>query len=331
MAAGLRSFLVLGAGLILVGALVVILGWSRYTLPGPLGETRTVVIPRGAGVNEIARQLWRAGVLAEPYSFQLGTRIDDTATRLRSGEYAFAAGISPRDVAALLALGKTVIRRVTLTEGLTTSQMLTLISAAEGLEGEIGDLPGEGDLLPETYFYTWGDARRQIVGRSRRAMADLVAELWAKRAADLPLRTPAEAVTLASIVEKETSIGEERPRVAAVFINRLRSGMKLQADPTVIYGLTQGRAPLDRPLSRADLETGHRWNTYVITGLPPTPIANPGRASLEAVLRPIQSDEIFFVADGTGRHVFARTLAEHNRNVARLRELERARAAPAAQ
>jgi UPF0755 protein len=328
MAAGLRSFLVLGAGLILVGALVLILGWSRYTLPGPLDEPRTLVIPRGAGVNDIARQLWRAGIIAEPYSFQLGTRVDETATRLRSGEYAFSPGISPRDVAGLLAAGKTVIRRVTLAEGLTTAQMIALVVSAEGLEGDVGELPGEGEFLPETYFYSWGDARRHIVTRGRRAMAELVADLWAKRAPDLPLRTPAEAVTLASIVEKETSIGEERPRVAAVFLNRLRAGMKLQADPTVIYGITQGRGPLDRPISRADLETPHRWNTYVITGLPPTPIANPGRASLEAVLRPLTSDEIYFVADGTGRHLFARTLAEHNRNVARLRELERSRTAP---
>lgn len=326
MASGLRSFLVLGAGLILVGALVLILGWSRYTLPGPLDEPRTVIIPRGAGVTDIARQLWRAGIIAEPYSFQFGTRADDTATRLRSGEYAFAPGISPRDVAAMLAAGRTVVRRVTLAEGLTTAQMVGLLGIAEGLEGDVGDLPGEGELLPETYFYSWGDARRQVIARGRRAMADLVADLWAKRAADLPLRTPSEAVTLASIVEKETSVAEERPRVAAVFINRLRSGMKLQADPTVVYGITQGRGPLDRPLSRADLETAHRWNTYVITGLPPTPIANPGKASLEAVLRPAVSDELYFVADGTGRHLFARTLPEHNRNVARLRELERQRA-----
>ena len=328
MASGLRSFLLLGVGLILVGALVLILGWSRYTLPGPLTEPRTVIIPRGAGVTDIARQLWRSGIIAEPYSFQFGTRIDDTATRLRSGEYAFAPGISPRDAANALALGKTVIRRVTLAEGLTTAQMIALLGGAEGLEGDIGDPPGEGEFLPETYFYSWGDARRQIVARGKRAMAELVTELWAKRAEGLPLRTPAEAVTVASIVEKETSIAEERPRVAAVFLNRLRAGMRLQADPTVIYGITQGRGVLDRPISRADLETPHRWNTYVISGLPPTPIANPGRASLEAVLRPAASDELYFVADGTGRHVFARTLAEHNRNVARLREVERSRSAP---
>jgi len=326
VASGLRSFLLLGVGLILAGALVLILGWSRYTLPGPLTEPRTVIVPRGAGVAEIARQLWRSGIIAEPYSFQFGTRVDDTATRLRSGEYAFTPGVSPRDVAATLAAGRSVVRRVTLAEGLTTAQMVALLGAAEGLEGDIGDLPGEGEFLPETYFYSWGDARRQVVSRGRRAMSELLAELWAKRAPDLPLRTPAEAVTLASIVEKETSIAEERPRVAAVFINRLRAGMRLQADPTVVYGITQGRGALERPISRADLETPHRWNTYVITGLPPTPIANPGRASLEAVMRPATSDELYFVADGSGRHVFARTLTEHNRNVARLRELERQRA-----
>ncbi len=325
MASGLRSFLVLGAGLILVGALVLILGWSRYTLPGPLDEARTVVVPRGAGVGDIARQLWRSGILAEPYSFQFGTRVDDTATRLRSGEYAFTPAMSPRDAAAMLAAGRTVVRRLTLAEGLTTAQMIGLLGTADGLEGDIGEVPGEGEFLPETYFYSWGDARRQIVARGRRAMADLVAELWVKRASDLPLRTPSEAVTLASIVEKETAVAEERPRVAAVFINRLRSGMKLQADPTVIYGITQGRGPLDRPISRADLEMPHRWNTYVMAGLPPTPIANPGRASLEAVLRPMASEELYFVADGTGRHVFARTLVEHNRNVTRLREIERGR------
>ena len=268
-------------------------------------------------------------MIAEPYSFQFGSRVDDTATRLRSGEYAFPPSISPRDAAAMLAAGRTVVRRITLAEGLTIFQILELVGAAEGLEGDIGERPGEGEFLPETYFYSWGDARRQIVARGRRAMSELLAELWSKRAADLPLRSPAEALTLASIVEKETSVAEERPRVAAVFLNRLRQNMKLQADPTVIYGASQGRGVLDRPPSRADLDSGHRWNTYVITGLPPTPIANPGRASLEAVLRPLASDELYFVADGTGRHVFARTLNEHNRNVARLREIERQRAGEA--
>lgn len=328
MPAGLRSFLLLGVGLVLVAALVLILGWTRYTLPGPLTEARTVIVLRGSGVDDIARQLWRAGVLAEPYSFQFGVRFDESAGRLRPGEYAFPAAISPREVAAMMAAGRTVVRRLTLPEGLTTAQMLALVRTAEGLEGDIGDAPGEGELLPETFFYSWGDSRRQMVARARRAMGDLVAELWARRAPDLPLRTPAEAVILASIVEKETAIAEERPQVAAVFLNRLRRGMRLQADPTVIYGLTAGAGPLDRPLSRIDLETAHRWNTYVIAGLPPTPIANPGRASLQATLQPAASEDLYFVADGSGRHLFARTLAEHNRNVARLREIERTRLAP---
>lgn len=325
MPAGLRSFLLLGVGLVLVATLVLILGWTRYTLPGPLTEGRTVIIPRGSSVDDIARQLWRAGVLAEPYSFQFGVCFDESAGRLRPGEYAFPASISPRDVAAMLAAGRTVVRRLTLPEGLTTVQVLALVQAAEGLEGDLGEKPGEGELLPETFFYSWGDSRRQMVVRARRAMSDLLAELWARRAPDLPLRTPAEAVVLASIVEKETSIAEERPQVAAVFLNRLRRGMRLQADPTVIYGLTAGAGPLDRPLSRADLETAHRWNTYVIAGLPPTPIANPGRASLLATLQPAATEDLYFVADGSGRHLFARTLAEHNRNVTRLREIERAR------
>lgn len=326
-AGGLRSFLLTGVALIFVAALVVLIGWIRYTKPGPLTEARTLIIPRGSGVGEIAHQLWHAGVIADPYSFELGVRIDGNAPRLRSGEYAFAAHIVGRDVAGELATGRMVVRRLTVPEGLTTTQVLALVQTAEGLEGDIGPAPAEGELLPQTFFYSWGDSRRQMVARVRRAMADTVAQLWAGRAPDLPLRRPEEAVILASIVEKETAVAEERPRVAAVFLNRLRQGMRLQADPTVIYGLTSGRGALDRPLSHGDLETPSRWNTYVIDGLPPTPIGNPGRAALEAVLHPAQSEDLYFVADGTGRHVFARTLVEHNRNVARLRGSERSRVA----
>lgn len=328
MPAGLRSLLVGFASLVLIGALVTIVGWSRYTQPGPLAESRTVIVPRGAGVVEIANLLWRAGVLADPYSFQLGVHIDDAAGRLRSGEYAFSAGVSPHEAATKLASGQTVVRRLTVAEGLTTSQALTLIRDADGLEGDIGEAPGEGEILPETFFYSWGDSRRQMVARGRRAMTELVASLWAARPADTPLKSANEFVTLASIVEKETALSEERPRVAAVFLNRLRRGMRLQADPTVVYGLSEGRGGIDRPLSRADLERATPWNTYVIAGLPPTPIANPGRASLQAVVNPVDSDELYFVATGAGGHVFARTLAEQNQNVARLRNLEHQRAAP---
>jgi len=324
-AGGLRSFLLTGVALLFVAVLVILIGWIRYTHPGPLADPRTVIIPRGSGIDEIAHQLWHAGIIADPYSFELGVRLDGNATRLRSGEYAFVARIAPQDVAAQLAAGRTVIRRLTVAEGLTTAQVLALVQTAEGLEGDIGPPPAEGQLLPETFFYTWGDSRRQMVARAKRAMTDLVAQLWQGRASELPLKTPDEAVILASIVEKETAISEERPRIAAVFLNRLRNGMRLQADPTVIYGLTGGHGALDRPLSRADLESPSRWNTYVIDGLPPTPIANPGRASLEAVLHPAATDDLYFVADGTGRHLFARSLADHNHNVARLRESERAR------
>jgi UPF0755 protein len=326
---GVRSFLLTGVALVFVAALVVLIGWIRYTHPGPLPSARTVIIPRGSSVDEIAHQLWHSGVIPDPYSFELGVRIEGYSLRLRSGEYAFTPRMTPRDVAGQIVAGKTVIRRLTVPEGLTTVQVVALVQTAEGLEGDIGPPPAEGTLLPQTFFYTWGDSRRQMIARSRRAMSDLVEQLWAKRAPDLPLKTPEDAVVLASIVEKETGIADERPRIAAVFLNRLRQGMRLQADPTVIYGLTQGRGALDHPLSHADLETPNQWNTYLIDGLPPTPIANPGRAALQAVLNPAPTDDLYFVADGTGRHVFAKTLAEHNRNVGRLRQTERVRnAAP---
>jgi peptidoglycan lytic transglycosylase G len=322
-AGGLRSFLLTGVALVFAASLVVVIGWIRYTNPGPLTESRTIIIPRGSGVDDIAHQLWHAGILGDPYSFILGVRIDGNAPRLRSGEYAFAARVAPRDAAGELASGHTVIRRLTVPEGLTTAQVLALIQTAEGLEGEIGPTPAEGALLPETFFYTWGDSRRQVVARAERAMSETVAQLWANRAPNLPLRTPEEAVILASIVEKETALPAERPHVAGVFLNRLKQSMRLQADPTVIYGLTHGQGPLDRPLTHVDLESTSKWNTYTIDGLPPTPIDNPGRASLEAVMQPADTDDLYFVADGMGRHVFAKTLAEHNRNVARLREVER--------
>jgi len=325
-AGGLRSFLLTGVALVFVASLVILIGWIRYTNPGPLTESRTVIIPRGSSVDDIAHQLWHAGILGDPYSFILGVRIDGNAPRLRSGEYAFAARVAARDVAGELASGRTVIRRLTVPEGLTTAQVLALIQTAEGLEGDIGPTPAEGALLPQTFFYTWGDSRRQVVARAERAMSETVAQLWANRAPNLPLRTPEEAVILASIVEKETALPAERPHVAGVFLNRLKQNMRLQADPTVIYGLTHGQGPLDRPLTHVDLEASNKWNTYTIDGLPPTPIDNPGRASLEAVLQPAETDDLYFVADGTGRHVFAKTLAEHNRNVARLRETERSRA-----
>jgi UPF0755 protein len=294
-----------------------------YVSPGPAAEPVRVLIPRGSGGEAIADLLAANGAIASAWAFLAGARWDGQLAKLKAGEYAIPARASAREIAALIASGRTVVRRATLVEGHTSAQILAILRGLEGLEGEPGS-PAEGALLPDTYFYAWGETRARVVERAARAQRELLAELWPRRAADLPLRNPEEALVLASIVERETGHADERPRVAAVFVNRLRIGMRLQADPTVAYGVDPS-GPLGRPLSRADLDNRHPWNTYVHAGLPPTPIAHPGRASIEAVLNPPKTDELFFVADGDGRHVFARSLAEHNRNVARLREIERAR------
>jgi UPF0755 protein len=309
-----------------VAAIAAYLVWQSFGAPGPLTEPRTVIIQRGSGVDEIAEQLAREGVIANAYAFRIVTRIEGMSSRLKAGEFTFPAGAPQRAIAEQMVAGRTVTRHLTIPEGLTTFQVLALIRAAQGMDGDISSTPQEGELLPETYDYHWGDSRERFIQRLRRDMTETLNALWNSRARELPLRGPTDAVILASIVEKETALPAERPRIAAVYLNRLRRGMKLEADPTVIYGITQGRATLDRPLSRADLQQRTQWNTYVIDGLPPTPIANPGRAALQAVLRPAQSDELYFVADGNGGHLFARTLQEHNANVARLRELERQRA-----
>lgn len=298
--------------------------WKRYTALGPSSAPVTVLIPRGAGVEEIAVRLMEAGAIAEPRVFALGAWAEGTFRQFKWGEFEFPAGASPQQIAEHIVLGRTIQRRITIPEGLTNRQVVQLIAKAEGLEGDIVPRP-EGSLMPDTWFYSWGDSRDRLVERQRQAMTRLLQELWRQRAPNLPLKSPQEALILASIVEKETAIPEERPRVAAVYLNRLRRGMRLQADPTVVYGINEGAGPLDRAITRADLETPHAWNTYLVDGLPPTPIANPGRASIEAVLKPAQSDELYFVADGAGGHVFARTLADHNRNVERLRALERQR------
>ncbi len=297
--------------------------WQDFNAPGPLAETRRVVVPKGAGLAPLAALLAERGVLRDALAFRVFVIVDGAQSRLKAGEYDFPAGISASAVRDLLVAGRTVMRRLTVPEGLTTAAVLNLVRKAEGLVGEPPDPPGEGRLLPETYHYSYGDSRKDLVARMRRAMDEALARLFRDRTPGSPLDSETELLTLASIVEKETGVSAERARIAGVFVNRLKRGMRLQTDPTVIYALTGGRQPLGRALTRADLRVDHPYNTYRNHGLPPGPIANPGLAALEAATRPAETDALYFVADGAGGHRFARTLREHNRNVARYRGLSR--------
>lgn len=300
------------------------LWFAREVLvPGPLAQETTLVILPGTGLSAISRQLEGAGVVAHARLFELQARRSGEARALKPGEYKFDPGVSIAAALDKIVRHDVVVRFVTVPEGLVTANIKRIIGEAPGLAGDVTAEIADGDLLPETYRYEWGDSRAALIGRMRTARDQTLAELWEKRAPDLPVSTPQEAVILASIVEKETGIASERPRVAAVFINRLKRGMKLQSDPTVIYGIAPEAGDLDRPITRADLDAPNAFNTYIVTGLPPSPICHPGRAALAAVLNPLQSDELYFVADGTGGHAFAATLAEHNKNVARWRKLER--------
>ncbi|MGE5147444.1 MAG: endolytic transglycosylase MltG [Candidatus Eiseniibacteriota bacterium] len=300
-------------------------GLKEYKKPGPLAASKIVVIPKGAGLADIAQRLAEAGVIERPIVFRAVARAEEKAHLLKAGEYEFPAAVSQEAVVRLLIEGKTVVHKVTVAEGLTTAEILQVIARTDALDGTITEKPGEGALLPETYNFSRGDGRDALVERMTKAMTETLDQLWAKRAPNLPLRSKTEALILASIVEKETGVASERPRVAAVFINRIRRGMRLDSDPTVIYGLTQGQGPLNRPLLTKDLEAKTPYNTYQIDGLPPGPIANPGRAALEATLHPAETKDLFFVADGSGGHVFSETLGEHNRNVQRWRTLQRER------
>lgn len=299
----------------------------EFAAPGPAAHNRAgttiVEIAPHQGVMGIAKQLERAGTLRNAWLFAAGVRLRGEGARLKAGEYAITSRLSMQGIADLLISGRVVEHKLTAAEGLTSQMIAGIVNADPVLRGPLQSAPPEGTLLPETYLFTRGTERSAMLARMHAAQARFLAKVWAARAPNLPLRSPRDAVTLASIVEKETAIPEERRHIAAVFINRLRLGMKLESDPTVIYGLSRGY-PLGHGLRASELASVTPYNTYQIAGLPPTPICNPGKDSIAAVLNPETSADLYFVANGTGGHAFAATKAEHDRNVARWRQIENA-------
>ena len=304
------------------GALFI--GKKRFEAPGPLPEDKVVNIPRGLGIKEIADFLQREGVIDQPWVFMGGVIVLKARGELKYGEYQFTKRASLADVVDTIIENKVVQHAVTIPEGLTSGQIVARLLENDALTGQIKEIPREGTLLPETYKFTRGMARDQIIQRMQQAHKRVLAEVWEHRGQDIPIKTPEQLVTMASIVEKETAKPDERSRVAAVFMNRLKTKMRLQSDPTIIYGLTGGKGALGRPILRSEIDQPTPYNTYVIEGLPPGPIANPGRASLEAAANPARTKELYFVADGTGGHVFAATFEAHQKNVAHWRAVEHA-------
>jgi UPF0755 protein len=299
-------------------------GKQRFEEPGPLAANKTVNIPRGYGVKDIADLLMREGVIDQPYVFIVGAMVlKSRGEELKFGEYEFQKRASLRDVATTIGEGKVVQHQLTVAEGLTSDQIVARLLENDILSGNIKEIPREGSLLPESYRFTRGTTREQMIQRMQQAQRRAVQEIWDRRMSDLLVKTPEQLVVLASIIEKETGKPEERTRVASVFHNRLKSNMRLQSDPTIIYGLVGGKGSLGRPIMRSEIEQPTPYNTYVINGLPPGPIANPGRASLEAAANPARTKELYFVADGTGGHAFAENYEQHQKNVARLRVIEK--------
>ena len=297
-------------------------GKQRFEAPGPLAQDKIVNIPRGAGVRDIADLLHREGVIDQPWVFIGGVWVRKARDELKYGEYQFPKEASLRDVINVISDGKVIQHQVTVAEGLTSEQIVARLMENDVLTGNIKEIPKEGSLLPETYNFTRGISREQIISRMQHEQRRMVQEIWERRSPDLPIENADQLVILASVIEKETSKPEERTRVAAVFVNRLKQRMKLQSDPTIIYGIVGGKGSLGRSITRSDIELKTRYNTYVIDGLPPGPIANPGRASLEAAANPARTKELFFVADGTGGHTFSESLDQHQKGVTRLRQIE---------
>lgn len=325
--------------LALIGAIVLggtfVVARREFNAPGPLAADKSVVIERGASTEEIVDLLDREGVIARPTFFWIALLardiqskfVSDESKKLRAkaGEYLFRRQVTMAEVIDILSSGRSVEHTITIPEGLTSEQVVERLKENDLLTGEVSQVPAEGSLLPETYKINRGTPREALLARMQREQRRVLQDVWNRRAKDLPLRAPRELVVLASIVEKETGRADERNRVAGVFFNRLAKNMKLESDPTIVYGLVGGKASLGRGITRAEITRPTPYNTYVITGLPPGPIANPGKAALEATANPSRTKDLFFVADGTGGHAFAETLEQHNRNVQRWRQIEAAR------
>ncbi|MBR0780364.1 endolytic transglycosylase MltG [Bradyrhizobium iriomotense] len=326
-----NPFVVVGNAIITL-LLIAMLGagavyyYGRQVLeaPGPLREDKIVNIPQRAGKRDIAETLNKEGVTdVNPWVFIASVAALKASSDLKPGEYAFQKNASLRDVIATIVEGKVVQHAVTIPEGLTSEQIVARLSDNDIFTGSVRELPREGTLLPETYKFPRGTTREQVIQRMQQAHKRVLAEIWERRSQDVPVKTPEQLVTLASIVEKETGKPDERSRVAAVFVNRLRQKIKLQSDPTIIYGLVGGKGTLGRPIKRSEITQPSPYNTYVIDGLPPGPISNPGRASLEAAANPARTRDLYFVADGTGGHAFTETYDAHQKNVAKLRAMEK--------
>jgi UPF0755 protein len=309
--------------LIFAGSATLYLGRHKLTTPGPLERERTIVIQRGQGIRDIAETLKREGVIDQVFPFVAGAIAFRITDEMKAGEYLIEPHASMRDVLSAIVDGRSIQHQVTIPEGLTSEQIVQRLRDSSVLTGEVGEIPKEGTLLPETYKVTIGTTRDQVLQRMAASQRRLVQEIWDRRSSDLPLKSVDEFITLASIVEKETGKTDERPRVAAVFVNRLNKRMRLQSDPTIIYGLMGGKGALGRPILRTEMDEPNPYNTYQVDGLPPGPIANPGRASLEATAHPARTRDLYFVADGTGGHIFSDNLDQHTKNVARWRDVEK--------
>jgi UPF0755 protein len=316
--------------LLIALAIGAIFGFSmlerEVTAKGPLQSDKVVLIPRNTGTGEIANILKQEGVINQPFLFEAYALVNGQRGQLKAGEFQFKAGVSVAEAIDTLAQGKAILHSVTIPEGLTTEQIIGRLYENEILSGDLAETPREGTLLPDTYKFERGTTRQQIVNTMQAAQRQALSQIWQRRSPEVPIKSPQELIILASIVEKETGRADERTRVAGVFINRLMKRMKLQSDPTIVYGLVGGKGTLGRGIMRSEIEAATPYNTYVVEGLPPGPIANLGRAALEAVANPSRTKDLYFVADGSGGHAFAETYEQHQRNVTRWRQVEKARA-----